>query len=44
VIFGKYSARDFELDRQKVTLVREEDILGIFEGESQLAIKEGPPC
>ncbi len=36
IMYGKYSAREFELDREMVVLVREEDVLGIIE-ETQLA-------
>lgn len=33
VFFPEYAARDAELDGGKVTLIREEDILGTFEGQ-----------
>jgi chaperonin GroES len=36
IIYGKYSAREFELDREMMVLVREEDVLGTVE-ETQLA-------
>ena len=39
IIYGKYSAREFELDREMIVLVREEDVLGIVE-ETQLAEKK----
>jgi len=39
VIYGKYSAREFELDRETVVLVREEDVLGTVE-ETQLVEKK----
>ncbi len=32
VFFPDYAARDVELDGEKITLIREEDILGTFEG------------
>jgi chaperonin GroES len=53
VFFPEYAARDAELDGGKVTLIREEDILGTFEGRSKPAgekhqqterRKEGPPA
>lgn len=34
VIFRDYAARDFEIDGEKITLVREEDVLGTIEGSS----------
>lgn len=40
IIYGKYSAREFELDGQTIVLVREEDVLGTVE-EIPLAEK-GP--
>ena len=39
IIYGKYSAREFEFDRETVVLVREEDVLGTVE-ETQLAQKK----
>ena len=39
IIYGKYSAREFELDREMIVLVREEDVLGTVE-ETQLAEKK----
>jgi chaperonin GroES len=36
IIYGKYSAREFEFDREMMVLVREEDVLGTVE-ETQLA-------
>jgi len=39
VIYGKYSAREFEFDREMIVLVREEDVLGTVE-ETQLAEKK----
>jgi len=39
IIYGKYSAREFEFDRETVVLVREEDVLGTVE-ETQLAEKK----
>lgn len=38
IIYGKYSAREFEFDRDTIVLVREEDVLGIVE-ETQLVEK-----
>lgn len=35
VIYEKYMVSDFELDGRKILMVREENILGIFEGEKQ---------
>jgi chaperonin GroES len=48
IIYGKYSSREFEVDGEMFTLVREEDILGIFggapEGSFAVAAKtEQPP-
>ena len=31
IMYGKYSAREIELDGEVITLVREEDVLGIIE-------------
>ena len=31
VFFGEYSARDIDLDGQKISLIREEDVLGVLE-------------
>jgi chaperonin GroES len=39
IIYGKYSAREFELDREMIVLVREEDVLGTVE-ETQIAEKK----
>ena len=39
IIYGKYSAREFEFDREMIVLVREEDVLGTVE-EPQLAEKK----
>ena len=39
IIYGKYSAREFEFDREMIVLVREEDVLGTVE-ETQLAEKK----
>ena len=36
IIYGKYSAREFELDGETIVMVREEDVLGTVE-ETQLA-------
>jgi chaperonin GroES len=38
IIYGKYSAREFELDGETIVLVREEDVLGTVE-ETPLAQK-----
>jgi len=42
IIYGKYSAREFELDREMIVLVREEDVLGTVE-ETQIAEKKQFP-
>jgi chaperonin GroES len=34
IIYGKYSAREFDLDGETLTLVREEDVLGTVEETS----------
>jgi chaperonin GroES len=34
ILYGKYSAREFEIDGEEITLVREEDVLGII-GDGQ---------
>ena len=39
IIYGKYSAREFELDGETIVLVREEDVLGTVE-ETQLVEKQ----
>jgi chaperonin GroES len=39
IIYGKYSAREFELDREMIVLVREEDVLGTVE-ETRIAEKK----
>jgi chaperonin GroES len=39
IIYGKYSAREFELDRETIVFVREEDILGTVE-ETLPAVKK----
>ena len=39
IIYGKYSAREFEFDREMIVLVREEDVLGTVE-ETQLVEKK----
>lgn len=39
IIYGKYSAREFELDREMIVLVREEDVFGTVE-ETVLAEKQ----
>ena len=39
IIYGKYSAREFELNGEMIVLVREEDVLGTVE-ETQLAEKK----
>ncbi|HYA26518.1 MAG TPA: co-chaperone GroES [Thermodesulfovibrionales bacterium] len=45
VFFLEYAARDVELDGEKITLIREEDVLGTFEPSEKrsatAAIKEG---
>ena len=37
VFFADYASRDAELDGKKITLIREEDILGTFEGSPKAA-------
>jgi len=37
VFFADYASRDAELDGKKITLIREEDILGTFEGPPKAA-------
>jgi chaperonin GroES len=44
IIFTDFSARDVEVDRREITLVREEDILGIYEAGKHLAVKELHPA
>jgi len=39
IIYGKYSAREFEFDREKITMLREEDVLGTVE-ERDLAVRK----
>jgi len=39
IMYGKYSAREFELDGEPIVLVREEDVLGTVE-ETQLVEKQ----
>ncbi len=43
VVFANFAARDVEIDGQEITLVREEDILGIHLGSQHLALKESSP-
>jgi chaperonin GroES len=42
IIYGKYSAREFELDGETIVLVREEDVLGTVE-EARVAKKNEKP-
>jgi chaperonin GroES len=39
IMYGKYSAREIELDGETIALVREEDVLGIIE-ETPLEVKK----
>ncbi len=43
VVFTDFMAKDVEVEGRKVTLVREEDILGIYEGGGHLVRKESHP-
>jgi chaperonin GroES len=43
VVFTDFMARDVEVDGRKITLVREEDILGTYEGSKYLPLKESHP-
>ena len=41
VLFGKYSGSDTKLDGTEYMIMREDDILGIFEGAAKSAKKAG---
>lgn len=43
VAYPKYAAKEVELGEEEFTLVREDDILGTFEGERKLARREHEP-
>jgi chaperonin GroES len=43
VVYTEYMAREIDLDGEQIILVREEDILGIFEDEKQLAPRKTFP-
>jgi chaperonin GroES len=40
VFFIDYAARDVDLNGEKITLIREEDILGTFEGSTGVTVRE----
>ncbi len=42
VIFIDYMANDIEFNGEEITLIREDDILGTFEGKDELTIKPVP--
>ena len=43
VYFMEYATQEVELDGQEIILIREEDILGIFEDDKQLMVKGSHP-
>lgn len=44
VFFGEFAARDINLDGEEITLVREESILGVFEGGGDSTAKMSLPA
>jgi len=43
VYFMEYATQEVELDGKEIVFIREEDILGIFEDDKQLMVKESHP-
>jgi chaperonin GroES len=43
VIFIDYMAKDVELDAKEITLIREDDVLGIIEHKGELTVKNAYP-